>query len=146
MLPLTSDLSGRIFIAVPLTEHLRTSIAAHLARYVLPPGLQGRQVAIENWHLTIRFLGDTSATAAEAVDRFVFHDIEPALKSAEALSPEQKTDMQALIERKRVAFHLEMQDFILLAGGNEALLSLRHASAYEGAIGSARTRSATAQT
>lgn len=69
MPPTTSDLSGRLFIAVPLTAQVRTAIVAHLARNLPPAGLPGRRVAAENWHLTMRFLGDTAAAAAQEVDR-----------------------------------------------------------------------------
>jgi 2'-5' RNA ligase len=48
-----SESLERLFIAVPLTEQARGKIAA-----VLPP-LPGRRVPPQNWHFTLRFLGDT---------------------------------------------------------------------------------------
>ena len=48
-----SDAVERLFIAVPLTERARETIAA-----ALPP-LPGRRVPPQNWHFTLRFLGDT---------------------------------------------------------------------------------------
>ncbi len=48
-----SDTVERLFIAVPLTEQAREKIAA-----ALPP-LPGRRVPPQNWHFTLRFLGDT---------------------------------------------------------------------------------------
>jgi len=48
-----SDTVERLFIAVPLTEQARDKIAA-----ALPP-LPGRRVPPQNWHFTLRFLGDT---------------------------------------------------------------------------------------
>jgi 2'-5' RNA ligase len=48
-----SDAVERLFIAVPLTEQAREKIAA-----ALPP-LPGRRVPPQNWHFTLRFLGDT---------------------------------------------------------------------------------------
>lgn len=44
----------RLFLAVPLTEGPRREIAA-----ALPADLPGRPVPSHNWHLTLRFLGDT---------------------------------------------------------------------------------------
>lgn len=43
----------RLFVAVPLTEHARQEIIARL------PVLPGRLVPPQNWHFTLRFLGDT---------------------------------------------------------------------------------------
>src|SRR5438105_1014002 len=48
-----SDTVERLFIAVPLTEQAREKIAAGL------PPLPGRRVPPQNWHFTLRFLGDT---------------------------------------------------------------------------------------
>jgi RNA 2',3'-cyclic 3'-phosphodiesterase len=47
-----SDTVERLFIAVPLTDQAREKIAA-----ALPP-LPGRRVPPQNWHFTLRFLGD----------------------------------------------------------------------------------------
>ena len=54
------DQAGRLFLAVPLTDSLRSSLASEVQR--LGP-LPGRPVPPESWHLTLRFLGDTSAAA-----------------------------------------------------------------------------------
>jgi 2'-5' RNA ligase len=51
----------RLFIAVPLTEEARGKIAAGL------PPLPGRVVPAQNWHFTLRFLGDTDARARDAL-------------------------------------------------------------------------------
>lgn len=48
-----SDTVERLFIAVPLTDRARDKIAAAL------PALPGRRVSPQNWHFTLRFLGDT---------------------------------------------------------------------------------------
>ena len=45
--------SERLFVAVPLTEQARQEIVARL------PVLPGRLVPPQNWHFTLRFLGDT---------------------------------------------------------------------------------------
>jgi 2'-5' RNA ligase len=51
----------RLFIAVPLTEDARGKIAAGL------PPLPGRLVPPQNWHFTLRFLGDTDARSRDAL-------------------------------------------------------------------------------
>ena len=51
----------RLFIAVPLTEEARGKIAAGL------PPLPGRLVPPQNWHFTLRFLGDTDARSRDAL-------------------------------------------------------------------------------
>ncbi|MDP9178060.1 MAG: RNA 2',3'-cyclic phosphodiesterase [Gemmatimonadota bacterium] len=51
----------RLFIAVPLTEKARERIAAGLRP------LPGRLVPPENWHFTLRFLGDTPASARDTL-------------------------------------------------------------------------------
>jgi len=45
---------GRLFIAVPLPDEVRHALAA-----LLDGPLPGRAVYPSNWHLTLRFLGDT---------------------------------------------------------------------------------------
>jgi 2'-5' RNA ligase len=51
----------RLFIAVPLTEEARGRIAAGL------PPLPGRLVPPQNWHFTLRFLGNTDAPSRDAL-------------------------------------------------------------------------------
>ncbi|HEX8363434.1 MAG TPA: RNA 2',3'-cyclic phosphodiesterase [Longimicrobium sp.] len=51
---------GRLFLGVPLDEELRSALAEHLRR-AFPGGIPGRAVVPANWHLTLRFLGDTDA-------------------------------------------------------------------------------------
>jgi len=53
--------AGRLFLAVPLPDRVREELADHLAAHPLP----GRAVPPANWHLTLRFLGDTDAEEAE---------------------------------------------------------------------------------
>jgi 2'-5' RNA ligase len=54
-------LEGRLFLAVPLTDAVRTGLATHLARACGPAGVPGRRVADKKWHLTLRVLGDCDA-------------------------------------------------------------------------------------
>jgi 2'-5' RNA ligase len=56
----------RLFLAVPLTEEARREVEAGLEP--IARDLPGRSVKPENWHLTLRFLGDT---APEQRDRLV---------------------------------------------------------------------------
>lgn len=51
----------RLFVAVPLTEHARQEIIARL------PVLPGRLVPPQNWHFTLRFLGNTDPRMRDAL-------------------------------------------------------------------------------
>lgn len=57
----------RVFVAVPLDDDTRHALAARLAELV-GDALPGRPVAPENWHLTLRFIGDVEDPV---VDRIV---------------------------------------------------------------------------
>ncbi|HEY0152142.1 MAG TPA: RNA 2',3'-cyclic phosphodiesterase [Longimicrobium sp.] len=57
---MTEPRVGRLFLGVPLSESLREALGEHLRR-ALPGGIPGRPVVPANWHLTLRFLGDTDA-------------------------------------------------------------------------------------
>lgn len=56
----------RLFLAVPLPDDARHAIAG-LLRAGAPRGLPGRVVAPENWHVTLRFLGQVDATGRDRV-------------------------------------------------------------------------------
>jgi RNA 2',3'-cyclic 3'-phosphodiesterase len=51
----------RLFVAVPLTERARAELVARLAP------LPGRAVLPQNWHFTLRFLGDTEKPMRDAL-------------------------------------------------------------------------------
>ena len=53
--------SERLFVAVPLTEQARQEIVARL------PALPGRLVPPQNWHFTLRFLGDTDPATRDRI-------------------------------------------------------------------------------
>jgi 2'-5' RNA ligase len=57
----TDSTVERLFIAVPLTEPARNEIVSAL------PALPGRLVAPQNWHFTLRFLGDTEQGMRDAL-------------------------------------------------------------------------------
>lgn len=52
--------AGRLFLGLPLPPALRDALEAHLGR-VFGGGVPGKPVPPANWHLTLRFLGQTSA-------------------------------------------------------------------------------------
>lgn len=49
---------GRVFVAVGLSDDHRHALAAYLADSI--PALPGKPVPPENWHVTVRYLGETS--------------------------------------------------------------------------------------
>lgn len=60
-------LVGRLFIAAPLTDAVRSALWDHLTRALRGQDLPGHVVRPASWHLTLRFLGDTARDAYEAV-------------------------------------------------------------------------------
>lgn len=64
----SNDSAGRLFIGVALTEGARWTIDEHVRRW-MPDGVPGRPVPAANWHLTLRFLGTTSAEQLAAIVR-----------------------------------------------------------------------------
>ena len=56
----------RLFLAAPLTDAVRQALAA-LLRDRAVRGLPGRVVRPENWHLTLRFLGEVGEVECDRV-------------------------------------------------------------------------------
>ncbi|HYH81047.1 MAG TPA: RNA 2',3'-cyclic phosphodiesterase [Longimicrobium sp.] len=52
--------AGRLFVGIPFPAELREGLEDHL-RATFGERLPGRAVVPANWHLTLRFLGDTPA-------------------------------------------------------------------------------------
>jgi RNA 2',3'-cyclic 3'-phosphodiesterase len=68
----------RLFVGVALPDAVRGALDVHLRAALGSKGLPGRRVPPENRHLTLRFLGDTSASrAGEFLDRMSAADLEP---------------------------------------------------------------------
>lgn len=49
---------GRLFVGVPIPGEVRSALEAHL-RATFGERVRGKPVPPQNWHLTLRFLGDT---------------------------------------------------------------------------------------
>lgn len=60
-------MSERMFLAVALDNETRHAIAAHLDNEMGERKLPGKVVRPENWHITLRFLGDTSTMQADVI-------------------------------------------------------------------------------
>ncbi|MDJ0953535.1 MAG: RNA 2',3'-cyclic phosphodiesterase [Acidimicrobiia bacterium] len=57
----------RMFLAVALDDECRHAVAAHLGAALGERMLPGRPARPESWHITLRFLGDTTAQQADAI-------------------------------------------------------------------------------
>ena len=64
---------GRLFLAVPIAAPVRRELADALRSALGRERIPGRRVPAENWHLTLRFLGDTSAAAYQRVGDALDH-------------------------------------------------------------------------
>jgi len=64
--------AGRLFVGIPFPAELREGLQAHL-RAAFGERLPGRAVVPANWHLTLRFLGDTSAGRFRSVNDELRH-------------------------------------------------------------------------
>ena len=56
-------MADRMFLGIPLTPGGATELSRQL-HSACPGGLPGREVPPDNWHLTLRFLGDVPADSA----------------------------------------------------------------------------------
>jgi 2'-5' RNA ligase len=73
---------GRLFLGVPLPGDVRSALEAHL-RAAFGERLPGRAVPPANWHLTLRFLGDTDAERhRKLVDELRRAPLDPAFELA----------------------------------------------------------------
>lgn len=56
-------MAERLFIGIPVTAEARRQLVLELGRS-FPGGLRGRAVPPENWHLTLRFIGEVDSAPA----------------------------------------------------------------------------------
>jgi len=64
-MPALEDSPQRLFIGVPVSESARLAICRQI-----PPSLPGRQSPLENWHFTLRFIGNAdSAQRAGLIEK-----------------------------------------------------------------------------
>lgn len=56
-------MSDRLFLALPLPDGAQRDLQRHLAAALAGEPLPGRAVVPQNWHFTLRFLGETSEAA-----------------------------------------------------------------------------------
>ena len=71
------DSVGRLFVAVALSDEVRHGLAAHL-NDALEGSIPGRPVPADNWHITLRFLGETNQRELE----MLLHGLASALSIA----------------------------------------------------------------
>ncbi|HEU0014290.1 MAG TPA: RNA 2',3'-cyclic phosphodiesterase [Longimicrobium sp.] len=64
---MADESAGRLFLGVALDDAARREIDAHLRASLAGDALPGRAVPMANWHLTLRFLGRTTAQQAAGV-------------------------------------------------------------------------------
>jgi len=69
-------MSERMFLAVALDDQTRHGIAAHLTNALDGRRLPGKTVPPQNWHLTLRFLGDTERAQAETLLAYLDEDLD----------------------------------------------------------------------
>lgn len=60
-------MADRMFLAVAFDDEVRHAVAAQINAAMDGRRLPGRTVRPENWHITLRFLGETSTLQADAI-------------------------------------------------------------------------------
>lgn len=60
-------MTERLFLAVAFTDDVRHALATRLQAVLDGGFMPGRPVAVENWHITLRFLGATTSARADEV-------------------------------------------------------------------------------
>ena len=60
-------MSDRLFLAVALDDDTRHAIATYIESSLDGDYMPGRPVLPENWHITLRFLGETSAAQSDQI-------------------------------------------------------------------------------
>ena len=118
-------MSDRLFLAVDLTDEVAHGLAAFLEEETM--GLPGRPTPPANWHLTIRFLGSTTALQRDRILEYLDEHlaVEPFLLSFDGLGafpkPARATVLWLAVERgaDRLAAMAEIADHAAQAAGLE---------------------------
>ena len=118
-------LSDRLFLAVGLTDEVAHGLAAFLEEETMR--LPGRPTPPTNWHLTIRFLGSTTALQRDRILEFLDEHlaVEPFTMSFGRLGafprPTRGTVLWLAVERgaDRLATMAEIADLAAQAAGFE---------------------------
>jgi 2'-5' RNA ligase len=71
-------MSGNVFVAVDLREEERYALAAALRDASPGPVIPGRRVPPENWHITLRFIGEVEELIVERLAHELGEHLEPA--------------------------------------------------------------------
>lgn len=116
-------LSDRLFLAVDLTDDVAHGLAAFLEDETMR--LPGRPTPPPNWHLTIRFLGSTTALQRDRILEFLDAHlaVEPFTMSFGGLGafpkPSRATVLWLAVERgaEQLAAMAEVADFAAQAAG-----------------------------
>ena len=64
-------MTDRTFLAVALDDEVRHGLVAFLGENIATGSFPGKAVRPENWHVTLRFLGETTPTQLERVVAFL---------------------------------------------------------------------------
>lgn len=69
--------AGHLFLCVTLTDDAKRALRLHLEPFALP----GRVVPSANWHITLRFLGETSLQSLDVLRQTLsFSDLGPRIE------------------------------------------------------------------
>lgn len=58
----------RLFVSVPIPEHIKQALAKELPRFA---HLKFREISQQNWHITVKFIGEIEASAIEDISTII---------------------------------------------------------------------------